>query len=533
MKKIISLVKVLFKSNLNWSEGQKKSTKVILFILLGAYMLFVFSNFWNLFIEPLKEINKGEDSIYLILNVSSALIFMTSITYIINILYFTNDMENILPFPFKPREVFAAKLIVAYIYEFAITIMITLPGFIMYGVSLQKGFLYYIYAILILVLIPIIPIALLTFVYTILMQLFKMTKYKNFFKVITTVLVLTTVVVFQMKLNENMLDNGNYSSEYIEELCDGFKEHSPYYIKVATDSIQNIENISGVFSLLWFIIMNAISITVLVFGLDNLFLKGMLNAGGGGSFNKITGKINYKLVGKFNTIVRKDLKSLFRNVTFFIQCVLPTSFMPAFILFSVISSSTINEINLNVSIVVKILFGILIIQFFMIMNEISATAISRDGEYEITYMKTLPVSIRKQIDAKVMPSIYVGLFNLLVSMIFNIIIFSFSIKDAIILTIIGVLLNFVQSYAFIILDIKKPKLEVDSDMSIVKHNMNVLKAIGIWFAVIIFTAILGNIFIIFNLSYFEYVFLLLLILVLYLLKSYVNKNVEKEFEKIY
>ena len=126
----------------------------------------------------------------------------------------------------------------------------------------------------------------------------------------------------------------------------------------------------------------------------------------------------------YNSIVFVELKKLFRNVTFFIQCVLPTLVMPGIILVSVLTAQkSLIEVNPNSSVTLKFLFAFLITQFFMMMNQISATAISRDGTGETLYYKSLPIERITIIDAKAMPSIYVGFLNLIISTIFNFFIF--------------------------------------------------------------------------------------------------------------
>lgn len=534
MKKIINLVKVLFKLNINNSDDKNKKRKILLLILFGVYLLYIFSSFWNLFINPLKEIGQADISINIILSISTALIFMTSITYIINILYFTNDMENIIPLPYKPREIFAAKIIIAYLYELMISTMIALPGFLTYGVVLNKNIIYYIYALIVFTLLPIVPIIFLTIAYTLLMQFFKMTKYKNVFRIFSTVLILGAVLLFQMNLNSNMLDNGNYDSTYILQMCNNLKSSMPYHLKVAFNIFDNLGTLSSLVSLLWFILINVVLFVVTLLCLDKLYLRAVFNNLDGSLKIGKSKKISFHKNSCFTSLVNYELKKLFRHITFFIQCVLPTSFMPAVILISMTTAGNANiDFDMNSNQIIKMLFAFLIIQFFMMMNQISATAISRDGEMEASYYKCLPLSINKIIDAKAMPSVYVGLFNLVIAMIFNIIIFELNISEIIQLIIGGILLNFVQSYIFLIIDLKNPKLRWESDVAVVKHNMNVLKSIALWFGIIIVTSLIGNIFIIFRGNYFSYAYILLLTIVLRILKEYLRENLDKFYEKVY
>lgn len=535
MKKIISLLKVFLKININSSNSNKRKSRVFLLIGFGIYMLFVFSNFWKLFIDPLKILGQESVSINLILNISSILIFMTSITYIINILYFANDIENIIPFPFKPREIFTSKLLIAYFYELMIGIMLSLPGFLIYGVELKQNIIYYLFALIVFIFIPVIPIAVLSIFYTVFMQFFKINRYKNFFRIFSTAIILVAILFFQFRMNSNMLDNGAYDENYILEMCNSMKNSSPYYLKTAMNVFQNIGSLNSMISLIWYVLLNVLAIMITILILDKLYLRGVYNNFETVLKAKKQRMVHYKEKSKWNTIVSKEIKGLFRNVTFFIQTVLPTSFMPAVILISMLTSgaNTQMDVNLNSNPVIKILFAFLIVQFFMMMNQISATAISRDGVEEAGFLKSLPVTKMKMIDGKAMPSIYVGILNLCIAMIFNSLIFSLSLSEWITLIVGGILLNYIQSYLFLIIDLKNPKLKWESEVAVVKHNLNVLKAIFLWFGAVILTAIIGNIFLILKINYFGYTYVLMLAMLYYVIRLYLKKNLNSFYEKIY
>ena len=534
MKKIISLAKAFYKNNKNDSEKIKKQTKITLYLILGIYILFVFVNFWGLFITPLKEIGKPEMSISLMITLVSVFMFVTSITYVANVLYFSNDIENILPFPFKPKEIFAAKLFTVYIYELLISAMFLLPGFISYGYQMNEGIVFYIYAFIISLLLPIIPILVVTVVCTILMQFFKFVKYKNFFRIVTTVLLLFVIVVFEMNLNSNMEANGEYSSEYILNMVDVFNDKVPYYLEIAVNSMGNIGNFSGFISLLWFAIMNIAAVFVVILSCNKLYLKGVYYNLNGGSSKKIFKKnISYKSGSIYTALINKDIKNLFRNVTFFIQCVLPIFLMPVIILVMLMSSGEVSFIEIiDIPNTMMIVIGLSIIQIFMIMNYISVTAISRDGREEATFIKTLPINYEKLISAKAASGTLLGIIGVILAIVFSHNILQLEIYEIVVLLVIGVLLNVVQSYMGVLIDLLHPKYNCESELAIVKQNMNIFYAILIEFGMIIITFVFGSILMNFNVIYFVLAYLVFYLIVYVILKVFVKKNAEKLFFKI-
>lgn len=534
MKKIISLTKAFYKNNKNDSGKMKAKTKVILYTLLGVYILFVFFNFWGMFISPLKEMGRTEVSISLMVTLISAFLFITSITYVANILYFSNDIENILPFPFKPKDIFTSKIFTIYIFEIIISVMFLLPGFISYGFYMNEGAIFYIYSSIVLLLLPIIPILIITVVYTIIMQFFKCAKYKNFFKVITTIFLLLIIIIFQVKLNSNMMDNGEYDSNYILSMCEEVNAKMPHYLKVAVNAIQNKDNFYGTISILSFIIINIISTIVVVYAFNKLYLRGVyFNLSGESSKILSKRKFNYVSRSIYNALIRKDMKCLFRNATFFIQCVLPIFFMPVAVLIIALTSNDelYNEVMFE-SENMKIVFGIVIIQFFMIVNYISVSAISRDGKDEATYMKTLPIKFEKQISAKTVAGILIGVLGLIVAVVFLYNIFHLNIFEVVTLLVIGILLNVVQSYLYVLIDLFHPKINWESEVAVVKQNMNIFYAILIGIGMMSVTIAFGNIFINYNIIYFIVSYIIFYLIIYGILKLYVKKNADKLYLKI-
>ena len=535
MKKIINLVKVFLKLNINFRiSTKKKSSKYFILVGFGIYLLFIYISMWKQFINPLKEISQAHMSMYLLLNVSYIFTFLTSIAYIINILYFSNDMENIMPFPFKPRDIFSSKLIVAYLYELMILGMLCLPGFLTYGIELGQNMFYYILVFIVFIFIPIVPIILLSIVYIVLAHFFKLNKYQNIFKIVSTIIILIAILAFQMTLNSNMSANGEYEAKYILEMCNNAKNILPYHLTVASYVFEDIGSISSILSLIWYIIIHVALIFITVFTFDKIYINSVYQGTDAISKQSKKGKIRLKENSYFYAIVKIELKKLLRNVTFFIQCVLPITFMPIIILVTILSSQGQKmDFDMASNPIIKMLFAFLIIQFFMMMNQISSTAISRDGQKEAGYFKSLPIKKSKLLEAKAIPSVYIGFFSLVISLIFELFLFDLNILEFIFLAMSAILLNYIQSYMFLIIDIKKPKLQWESEIAVIKQNMNVLKCILLWFAIIVATSLYGNIFVIFNIKSFGYIYVLTLFIAFLFLKYYLEKNADKLYEKVF
>lgn len=526
MKKIISLTKALYKNSKNDSGKLKIKSKIFLYVLLAIYLLFVFSSFWGMFITPLSEFGQAQKFIPLIIYIGFVFLIGTSVSYVANVLYFSNDIENILAFPFKPKEIFSAKLITIYLYEFFIATMLLAPGFVAYGYLLNEGVIFYIYSFFIVSLLPVIPIVCIAGVYTVIMQFMKFAKFKNLFKVLTTIVLLVMVMGFQLNMNLNTTDNGEYSGEYILKMCDEYTNKLPYVFKVAVNGFE-IENIfSSVISLIWFIILNVIVVFVIIELCNNFYIKGIrYNLNGVESKKNMIKGDFYKHTNKYFSIFKKEIKVLFRNTTFFIQCVLPAFLIPVItIVMSVNSSGEMDVVIGSESDIIKFISGITVIQFFLMMNCASVTGISRDGIDEVNYLKSQPLDFCRVISAKVIPGILLGVINIAISIIFITRNFEFDIYSLVSMFIIGFLINIIQNYLQIMIDLKHPKLYWESEMSVVKQNINIFYSMLISFVMLIILSIVGGVFAEYNIGRIE-IFVIILLLSLYaFIKYYLKKN---------
>lgn len=172
------------------------------------------------------------------------------------------------------------------------------------------------------------------------------------------------------------------------------------------------------------------------------------------------------------------MKILFKNPVFFMQCVLPAILMPIIMgiyMFSllngeesIISLKEIGEFN---TITACVILGIM--HFFSMIIYIAVTAISRDGK-NAKFTKYIPVPLYKQIRYKIAPSVLVNLIPIVICAIVSIYLFKEKLIEIIIISIIAIMLSIIESYAMIIVDLKRPKLEWDTEHAVVKQNFNMI-----------------------------------------------------------
>ena len=510
MKKTLLLTKIFFKSslsNMNTKMGMPSNSKSsylskILYTLLFLYIAGIIILFSYGMINGLKSIHQETTFIGLILFSILGITTIQSIFSSINILYFTKDNEYLLPLPLKPYQILLARTNVLIILEYIITILIGFIPLTLYGILTNIGILYYITMVISLILLPILPILLISIIVMIIMSFAKLTKNKNRFQLIATILVLIIVVGLSLSLNnidENMTDEQMaqmlVQANSMVELIKGYFPTLNYLTNALTSSIISTI-ILDLIKTAGLTILGLIIYTLIA---QKLYMKGLVGNLFGGETKKTNTKINqkqYKNSKLYKSYISKEFKTLIRNPIFLMQCLLPAVLMPLLIIvllviqFKDMSDVTAlaENINVNSFAVSCIILGI--IQFFSMFIYISITAISRDGKNAV-FIKYIPVSLYKQYIYKSIPNIIMNILTTIITLIATKLIMNLPIPILILLFIISTIISLVQSILMIIIDLKRPKLEWDSEYAVVKQNLNLVFPVIISMINIAIIAILG------------------------------------------
>ena len=184
-------------------------------------------------------------------------------------------------------------------------------------------------------------------------------------------------------------------------------------------------------------------------------------------------------------------------------------------------SEQLNSFNGNTFIVACVILGV--IQFFSMFIYISITAISRDGKNAI-FMKYIPVSLYKQYIYKCIPNIVMGSITSIISIVVANIILKLDMLMIVLVFIAAIIMNVAESIILIIIDLKRPKLEWDSEYAVVKQNFNLIFPMIISM-IAIFIIILAGVFLT-NINVYIGIIILSLIfaIILYFANMYLYKN---------
>ena len=549
--KVLSLSKVIFKNSFQNMEtakevnNKKSKSMIILYIFAFLYLAGIVGVFSNSLISELLKIHQEKIFLGVILLGIAGFVLIQTIFSAINLLYYSKDNEYILPLPLKPSQIVIAKTNVLLVTEYFIVAILGLIPLSIYGILTHVNILYYIEMVIVLLIFPIIPILISSLLVLIVMSFAKFTKNRNRFQLIATILILVIVFIASFAMGntdsspEELVQMVMKANGMVELVKNAFPT-----LGMAIESLTNANIGIQLLNIMLLIVTTAIIYALYVLVGQKLYLKGAVGNLSSGKKNKkkIDEKKAFKNSTIFKTYVGKEFKILLRNPIFFMQCVLPAILFPILIIGMTIlgineesNGQTIDFANMftnKTSIYIGI--GILcVIQFFLMFIYISVTAISRDGQ-NASFMKYIPVKYMKQIDYKVMPNIIMTSIMSIITVIIAGILIKADILYLLLILITSIIMGVFQSYVLIIVDLKKPKLEWNSEYAVVKQNMNLIWSVVISLISITVLIILGVVLEnTFNSFILTGIIALVYLLFTIITRNYINNNINKLMEKIY
>lgn len=559
IKIIKDLTKIFLKSayqdvNIINKETKKinKRSVFVWLILIVSLALFYISN------EIIKAlVSSGYPEVFLSIYFLVLAIFIMFQTILVctNIFYFSKDIELILPFPIKPVNLLIAKFNTLICTLYVSEAIFGIIPICIYGILTHSTLLFYIYAVLIFIFFPVFLALVLSIIMMFVMKISKFIKNKEIFQTIITLLLVTSIFIVEYNVINNIfiqnkeieiVENNFQISDKLIEFNNKIETSNKLFLVInpAVKVLKN-SNLQNIFEIIKIILIDFITFIIFIFIGKKTYLKDILK--NTSYLIKTSNKrINlYKKCKKniiFKAYIKKEFKNLFRNSMVFMQCVYPMIIsLITVIIISIILLPKLNEVlnnpdikqlignlEFDLSIVYIILSGI---QVLFMISPASLTSISRDGK-NAGFMKYIPISYFRQILYKGLPQIFINSISVII--IVGILYYAFpsiGIVNVLLVFISSMILNVLNSYSMIIVDLLNPKLEWDSEYEILKQNNNRYFQYAFTVIVILILVYLNKVLEGINLNLAiiitSIVFLFILIIELILIKIRENKLMKK------
>ena len=499
MTNYLKLLKIFIQTTEITSTEKKRSkhfytlmgTAIVLLIMLPAGALVGIITY-ALTLGVLANGGDTQASV-MILHIISILSAVFGFNVIINIFYFSNDIENLLPLPLRPHEIIASKftysLLSENIMEF-ILIVGACVGFMAAGGWSVFGVVTSVVGIATL---PVIPLAYCGIASVIFMYFTHSVKNRDFLNKITGV---GTAILIVGALVSLVCVSGLNADSIAASLSgddNGFLNIMNIIFPHIPLMMKSIYNNSPV-ELLLYILVNAAFVAVFLLISSKMYIKGVSDVNT--SKNKQSKSLTEKAVassvekGIFASYLKKEFIVLFRTPPFFMDCIAINLLWPVFLVVIVILQGQTNFLSgvltpylagdENSALYITLAF-VAVSVLVTAINSIASAAITREGKH-FEFMRYIPVKLQTQLNVKAAASIIIsGVGMLLYIIAFNIYCLfcgaqfdvTLFVLMPILHTVLAILSVVFVTYLGIYMDTINPKLVWDDEINALRGNYNI------------------------------------------------------------
>lgn len=178
----------------------KKLPFLLLVILLLLSFIPLESLFFSFFLSLSRDsLNAGQPTLVPVLIVVSGqmVVLVFGIFYLISAFYFAHDIDGMLHLPLRPRQLLAAKFLVVILGELLTAAVITVPGFLGYGLARGGNLAYWLMALLVLLVLPLLPLTLDTIFTLVLARVANLSRQRDVVRVLGALLGLCLAIGIQ------------------------------------------------------------------------------------------------------------------------------------------------------------------------------------------------------------------------------------------------------------------------------------------------------------------------------------------------
>lgn len=432
----------------------------------------------------------GTAGIQVMLQVICIFTVVFGILVIFNELYFSNDIEYLLPWPLRAWQIVASKFTAAYMNENIMQCLLVLSCIVGFGIGAGIGPLNWVLSIIGIITLPIIPLAYCAIVGMLLMSFTRLIRNKDVIQRVTVLALFLVLLNFVGSIST--IKNMDIIA-YVGQVASG-KSGGLVVLNYVFPHVLLFVKMIGEGSLIAtveYFLLHMIVLVIMLVIAELVYFRGVIgltSASGTAKKEEIE-----KLVSSSRqhsaawSYFLKEVRILVRTPVFFTNCVGINFVWPVFVyaMYKLQNTNSslqrlrdlyvIGDERLQVGFLVGIV-GISVL--ITAINSISSGSISREGK-NFSFMKYIPVPYALQWHVKAMVGILFPVAGMLIYLLPFLIIMKFPILHILYLTVICVLAITFVGYMGIYVDSTQPKLVWDDEMNSLRENYNTFFAMGL------------------------------------------------------
>ncbi len=490
MNRFNALVKFEFMSNISRFAGDKlfsriKRAALSLFgvACLAALFVYAIQAVMNVFVSTGMQ----QEFVIIFAFFMMVLHFVVGLVMATKSLFLKADL-SILNLPVGGMEILAAKLFCLYLKQLFLSLVLSLPVFVLFGIKTMQGAVFFALLAPNVAFLPVIPFLLSVLCSVPVMWLLKLFKNKFFLLIISYFLMLVAgflLYIYVLKFVLNILESGNFSNVFDASTIANIKQIASYIYPALL-----FKN-SLLFYNFWrsatinFAIFVVLIFAIFIFA-DKWYFKLLISSKNQPIFSK---KTEVKIQKPIYALMGKEFKNIFRSTNYAFQYLTIVFTTPLMVYFSSQIASGVGTPILGEGIMPGIVVLVLVM-FLSMGSSFSATSITREGgNFFLT--KIIPISFTQQVFVKFLiyiiisiPAIFISCYVLAFAQIID---YTAALLIAIALSfvIVGNICNSIS------MDIKRPQFQYLENGEVANNNKNISSSIGIGFAISVLMGIGG------------------------------------------
>ena len=478
MSKLFSLLKATMSEGLQLfsyrgkTEHSRRIMPIVLAALIGMLMLFSATTM----VSDFKEDGAVSTILSIYTLVTTMVILMEGSYKSGDLLFKPKDNDMLLAMPIKRPVIVSARIIKFYVFEMLYCLIFLLPAMIAYAMNAEVGASYFLVAITMLVLMPIIPIAVSCIIGLVISAISGRFKHKTLLQVILSFVVMFVSIGLAFLISVSS-DTDGHSMVILGNKINEFYYPAATFVNLATHF--------NILEYLIFVVINLAILALTVFLISRFCFRIITRLSTIKWSENTAVRYSFARHSQTSTMVRKELNRYFNTpvllmntaigLVMFIIATVALCFNFDGIANSIVSSS--EEFPLTLDVVYSYLPSITfaMVAFASLLTCITATMISLEGK-AFNLLKTMPISGKKVIMTKVLASMILIVPVTVIGSIIMFARFNFGFLDATLILIAAVLLPLVTELIGILINLKYPRFDGETDAVVVKQSASVMVA---------------------------------------------------------
>jgi ABC-2 type transport system permease protein len=462
---------------------------IILMFFVGVELIGSYSFLCYKLFGVVSLINHPEIIISFAYVASQVITLIFGLFFILGIMFFAKDSEFLSSLPLPQWKVFCSKFLLVYTNEIFITLAITAPPVIIYGIGTNASFLFYLKALFVMIFLPFIPLAIASLISMLMMGVVSRTRHRDAISIVAGLFFIVALILGQNIFVSQMPTSGiSQSISNLLQSSDGFIKLIGRYFPPSIWASLGVTAQSGSLSnIALFVLTSLAALTVVVFVSSKVYYAGALSQLETVKRQRPSSRkrLSFETASPLMAIFMREWKLLIRTPIYALNSLTTVILGPLVVLLPIFSSKSaiaplLKQLTdlINAGSGIYVIFGLALAGIiFAALNPASSTIYSREGK-TFWISKTLPITPQKQATAKLLSAFSLATISSVVTIVAAAICYSIPAYLAIGALILSLLVLFSLTVASVIVDLIHPKLNWNSQQEAIKQNWNVLFGIG-------------------------------------------------------